>query len=89
MTESAWIVLIAAVAAVVLVALFLKRRLVIRTGDKSVETGESEGGMAIRASGPGAAVRRVEQERTESGSAMEIEAKEGATVEDARQKYGR
>lgn len=87
MTETAWIVLIVAVAAVVLIAVFLKRRLVIRSGDRSVETGE-EGGMTVRATGPGSAVRRVSQERTDGGTAMMIDANQGGVIEDARQKNG-
>ncbi len=88
-SEHFWIVLAVGVVIVVLVALFFRRKLIIRWGDKSVETGEVEREnreMTIRATGTGSLVEKAAQESRGGNRNMQITAESGGKVKDATQR---
>lgn len=88
MNQQGWIILIACTAAVVLVALIFGRRLSIKAGDKSIETGAVQPpprSMSISAAGPKSRVRNVRQTSRGGLSHMNIKAEAGGNIERARQ----
>lgn len=88
MTEQTWIALIVALGIVVLTALILGRRILIKWGKGTLETGQKAQptrSMSMSASGPGATVRDASQISSAGGANQEMKADRGGVIERVQQ----
>lgn len=88
-----YMIIVGGVVVVVVIALVLNRRLRIRLGDKSVETGgeeKQEVCLNMRATGPGSRICRTRQSaNADKPTTLSMTADKGGEIADAKQEAGR
>ena len=90
MPQQFWIIIAVGAVLVVLLALFLGRKLKLTWGDKSVETdAEAGASQSVSASGKGAQARNIKLENTGRVGKQEVSANDGGKVQDVRQKLSK
>jgi hypothetical protein len=90
MTEQFWIIIAVGAVLVVLLALFMGRKLKISWGRGSVET-DAEAGVnqSVTATGKGSSAKKIRQESTGGAGKQDVSAEAGGTVQDVRQQQKR
>jgi len=91
MPNEFWIIIAIGSVLVVLLALFLGRKLKLTWGKNSVETGEAGVGViqTVGASGARSSVKRVKQQSNADIGKQDVAADQGGSVEDVDQNQGR